>query len=153
MAECAAGSLNGDGTHNPVTCCCQHCTSQTAAYAFPCVWYDDDAQGRDPNPSTHSIPRVWNEGPKFIPFGARNLAHDDDLLQSVFVSSGPVGLPWHHVVPSQSVCRSGIPEIGARSQLAKGRAHSCGCTTQTLPKPMSEVESSSQVSGSFAEAL
>ena len=41
---------------------------------------DDDAEGQDPNPSTHSISWVGNVGPKPIPFWARNLAHDDDFL-------------------------------------------------------------------------
>ena len=31
---------------------------------------------------------------------------------SVLPSFCPVCLPWHQFVPSQSVCRSGIPEMG-----------------------------------------
>ena len=33
-------------------------------------------------------------------------------MQSVYVVSSPVSLSSHQFVPSQSVCRSGIPEMG-----------------------------------------
>ena len=39
-------------------------------------------------------------------------AWDLHFIFSVLVASGPVCLPLHQFVPSQSVCRSGIPEMG-----------------------------------------
>ena len=108
VAESAAGILNVDRTHILATCYMLLSALHFADNNMCHSWHDDDAEGRDPNPSTHSIPWVWNEGPKPIPFWARNLAHDDDLMQFVKVSSCPVCLPLHQFVSSQSVCVSSL---------------------------------------------
>ena len=44
------------------------------------------------------------------------------LLQAVFVLCGPVCLPSHQHVPSQSVCRSGLPEIWGQITVGKAQA-------------------------------
>ena len=41
------------------------------------------------------------------------------LLQSVFVLSGPVCFPSHQHVPIQSVCRSGLPKIWGQITVGK----------------------------------
>ena len=65
----------------------------------------DVARGRNltPDGSSH-----------FVLHAILNVWHTWDLhfIFSVFVASGPVCLPLHQFVPSQSVCRSGIPEMG-----------------------------------------
>ena len=69
VAESAAGILNVDRTHILATCYMLLSALHFADNNMCHSWHDDDAEGRDPNPSTHSIPWVWNEGPKPIHSG------------------------------------------------------------------------------------
>ena len=101
VAESAAGILNGDRTHIPVTC-----------YMLLSALHFADSS------ICHSLclarRRRGGTGPQSIQFWARNLAHDDDLLQSVKV--------WYEHVPSQSVC------VCVCAAYARARGWVCVCT-------------------------
>ena len=128
MAESAAGILNGDRTHISVTCymllSALHLADSNICHSL-CL-ARRRRKGTGPKIPQHiplySIPWVWNDGPKPIPFWARDLAHDDDFCN---LSSSRLALSVFLCISS---CRAKVcvvlayPKFGAGSQWAKTQA-------------------------------